>query len=290
MEIRTQSGKSAGLTDGVGFAWRVFATGFCFSMFGLGGILLALTVIPPLWLLPSNAWRHRAAQQLVSSMFRAFLAMVEFLGVGQVTVRNEHLLRQPGAKLVMANHPTLLDVVVLISRMPQADCVVKEGVRKNLFMRGIVHTTGYIGNASPDALIEECVDVLRKGRSLIIFPEGTRTRLGCEMKFQRGAARIALRSGAPLQLVTITCEPPTLMKGVSWYRIPPRKWHIDMHVHEPQPASGLLREELPGEDLPGPAAAKRCTAELKKMFERKLEHHAEISGRNTRTHNRIPRS
>lgn len=176
----------------------------------------------------------------------------------------------------MANHPTLLDVVVLISRLPQADCVVKEGVRINPFMRGVVRTTGYISNASPDMLIEECSQVLNKDRTLIIFPEGTRSRPGEEMKFQRGAARIALRSKAPVQLVTVTCEPPALMKNTKWYQVPSRRWHIHMWVHEPVGVADLVDKSLPG-----PIAAKRCTEALKKSFERKLKQHAAISGRNS---------
>lgn len=252
--------------------WRICATAVCFATFGLGGLLLAFSVIPLLWLLPKQQWRVAAAQHLVSAAFRMFLSVVELFGVGRVSVEGDAELRSPGARLVMANHPTLLDVVVLISRMPQADCVVKEGVRTNPFMRAIVRTTGYISNASPDGFIEECVASLRQGRKLIIFPEGTRSTPGKGMCFQRGAARIALASAAPLQIVTITCDPPTLMKGEKWYEVPERRWHIDAKVHPAQTV------DIPQEpSVPEPAAARRFTARLKEQFEWKLAGHDTIS-------------
>ena len=94
---------------------------------------------------------------------------------------------------MLANHPSLIDVVVLISIIPNADCVVKAHLFKNPFLRGVVKNTGYISNADPEGLLVDCKKSLAAGNNLIIFPEGTRTKVGQAVKFQRGAANIALR-------------------------------------------------------------------------------------------------
>src|SRR6185436_20227364 len=90
----------------------------------------------------------------------------------------------------------------------------------NPFLRGVVRRAGYLSNDHGDAIVAECVARLRDGRSVIVFPEGTRspsTGLGA---FQRGAAHIALTRGCPLLPVVITCRPPTLGKGARWHDVP----------------------------------------------------------------------
>ena len=50
--------------------WRLFATGMCFAIFGIGGLLLRVLVFPLLALLPGDARRRRArARHTVSRLF-----------------------------------------------------------------------------------------------------------------------------------------------------------------------------------------------------------------------------
>ena len=126
--------------------------------------------------------------------------------------------------MIIANHPSLIDVVLIMSLMDRTQCVVKASVRKNPFMRGVVTATNYIPNlGDPERMIEDCVTALRTGHNLLIFPEGSRTVPGKKVRLQRGFANIALKARAPVRLVTVTCNPPTLRKGEKWYQIPPRR-------------------------------------------------------------------
>jgi 1-acyl-sn-glycerol-3-phosphate acyltransferase len=83
---------------------------------------------------------------------------------------------------------------------------------------------GYISNAlEPTALLEACSTSLASGDSLIVFPEGTRSVPGAPLVLRRGFAHLATETGAPILPVTILCDPPTLVKGEPWWRIPDRK-------------------------------------------------------------------
>lgn len=252
------------------FAWRLLATGFCFACFGLGGLVIGVTLFPVAAMLPGTVeQRRQRVQHLVRAACRLFLRTVQLLGVGRVTVTNATALAGNGRRLVLANHPTLLDVVVLIALLPQADCVVKQALWRNPFLRSVVRGAGYVSNSSPEALLRECGVLLRDERSLLLFPEGTRSQPGQPLAFQRGAARIALQTGTPILPVTLTCEPPTLMKDSPWYRIPSRRWHIRVMAHGPVSTECLLDRR----DIPEPAAVRRLTASLQALFERKLEEH-----------------
>ncbi|MEJ0086080.1 MAG: lysophospholipid acyltransferase family protein [Pseudomonadota bacterium] len=242
--------------------WRVFGTGLSFVCFGLGAVLLGFTVWPILRLSTLDRSRGIArVQRAVSVSMRVFLWLMETLGVVSTEVHGRERLAQRG-QFVIANHPTLIDVVILVGLMPEVDCIVKQALWRNVFLRWPVYWAGYISNATGEGLIAACVAALRDGRSLMVFPEGTRTKPGGSLDFQRGAAQIALAARVPLRPVTITCDPITLFKGNAWYRVPARKAHFVIAVGEPIPVADFLAR---GE--PPSLAARHLTKALTDWFD-----------------------
>ena len=168
----------------------------------------------------------------------------------------------PG-QLVIANHPTLIDVVFIVAFTPAPTCVVKVAVFENPFMRLVVRAAGYIRNAPTDAMIAQAVGALRAGDTVVMFPEGTRTRPGRPMEFHRGAASVAIQGAARLTPVYITVDQPFLHKSQPWYRVPARPPHICIRV-------GQDVELGPYRDLPAPRASRQLNAALVAQYEREL--------------------
>lgn len=242
--------------------WRVFGTGFSFLCFGVGALVLGFTVWPILRFSTLNRRRGIArVQRAVALCMRLFLWLMNTVGVVSQQVHGREKLSGRG-QFVIANHPSLIDVVILVGLMPEVDCIVKQALWRNVFLRWPVYWAGYISNETGEGLISACVAALREGRSLLVFPEGTRTRPGNSLEFQRGASQIALAAGVPLRPVTITCEPITLFKGNPWYRVPPRRAHYVITVGEPIPVSDFLEV---GE--PHSLAARHLTKALTEWFE-----------------------
>jgi 1-acyl-sn-glycerol-3-phosphate acyltransferase len=240
--------------------WRVAATGFSFAVFGFCSLFVGLTVLPLIGLAARSVERRRIlVQRTIHWTMRGFVRMLRLLGIASFEVQGRERLRIPGS-LIVANHPSLLDVVFLIALMPQVDCLVKDGLRRNPFLRWAVFWADYIPNGGdPETLLRDAAACLRAGRSLIVFPEGTRSVPGQPLVMRRGAARIALMASAPILPVTIVCRPPTLAKGVPWYRIPDRRPHWEIQVGEPiAPASFAGGLEA--------AAARRLTGRLLDHF------------------------
>ena len=214
------------------YYWRLLATGFCFAVFSLGGFALWALVFPVLRIIPGGRPSERA-RWVIHKSFGAFLWLMETVGIMRMEVDGVEKLRNCSGALVLANHPTLIDVVALISLMPSATCVVKQALWANPFLGGVVRAAGYLSNCDSDSLLDDCASDLKQGKSLIIFPEGTRTQPGSTLDFQRGAAYIALRSGVPVLPVLIDCHPTTLTKCEKWYHIPPRRFHLRIRVLDP---------------------------------------------------------
>jgi 1-acyl-sn-glycerol-3-phosphate acyltransferase len=217
----------------VGRAWRICATGLCFAMFGLGGLLLSLVVFPLMRLVLWDSQRRVAlARAVIHHLFRMFVALLRLAGLMTFEVHGRERL-QGGGRLILANHPTLIDVVLLMSLVEHSGCVVKGALGRNPFTRGPVRAAGFVFNDVSDGLIADCVDSVRTGSNLIIFPEGTRTSATEPMRLHRGAARVAVHGEVDITPVRISCSPPTLAKGEKWYQVPPRRAHFRIDVDEP---------------------------------------------------------
>ena len=247
--------------------WRAARTGIAFVTFGVGALILGGLVFPLLRTTTAGRRRELRVQRAIHLSFRLFVGIMSALGLIRVTWRGRDHLAAPGGHVIVANHPTLIDVVLLIARLPQADCVVKKAAWRNPYLRGVVSAAGYIPNDTGPEVSARCMDRLRAGGRLLLFPEGTRSPRAALGGFYRGAARVALASGCDIVPVVIRCEPPMLGKGQPWFRVPPRTAQITLDVQAPVSAVEYARRHA-GAGL----AARRLTDDLRHLFEQRLSH------------------
>lgn len=252
------------MKDRLNRLWRIFATGLAFVIFSAGGLLLSVTWLPLIQVFTRDPERRRRRTRgAIQASFRFFMRLLGWFGLCYLHVHDrERLENIRGGTLVLANHPCLLDVVCLVGLVPDAECVVKQALWWDPFLKRVVNAAGYISNSDPEALLRACVEALEAGRPLILFPEGTRTRPGRPLKFHRGAARIALTSNAPILPVIMGCRPRTLTKETRWYQVPSKPAIISVEPKEPKSVSDFIAAE----DLPEPARVRRLTRALENYF------------------------
>jgi len=212
--------------------WRSFGTGLFLAIIGVVGSLMAMTIFPLIALLSRDRERRRLRIQWVLHMsFKLYCRAIHLMKVADVRVVGAERLRDLKGAMIVANHPSLLDVVMIMAAVPNVQCVVKGGLWKNPFFRLTVEGAGYIRNdLEPEDLVRSCIEALRAGNNLIVFPEGTRTVRGRPMKLHRGFANIALLAEADLQMIRISVEPPLLHKGNPWWRVPETRTEFCMQV------------------------------------------------------------
>jgi 1-acyl-sn-glycerol-3-phosphate acyltransferase len=247
--------------------WRVLATGFCFFTFGLGGLVLTLVAVPVLHLLPGGPLqRERRAKALIHYAFRGFMELMRGLGILTYSVELREQLNRP-SQLIIANHPTLIDIVFLIAFIKRADCVIKGSLLRNPFTRSPVTLANYIANDNSEKVLELAEHSFRRGNSLIVFPEGTRTTAGKPLSMQRGAANIALRCDCEVLPVVIRCTPSTLTKELKWYQIPDRRFHITL---SPRPVLDMAPFQ---QEKAVSLAARKLTRYFEDYFTQELVRH-----------------
>jgi len=243
---------------GIPRALRIANTALSFAVYGIGALWIAFAVVP----LHQRRARSRTAgelrvQRAVHRAYRFFIGFMEALGLFRTRWIGRERLLAPGAKLVVANHPSLIDAPHLVAVLAQADCVVSESWEDNPFMARTARAAGYLFSSDGPEMVAAAAERLRQGRSVLLFPEGSRTPEDGQRRLRRGAAHIALAAGVPIVPVSIRCQPRMLMKGRPFWDVPARTPDFTLRVLDPIDPRAVLSPTLSPS-----VAARRLTALL----------------------------
>ncbi|MEN8159548.1 MAG: lysophospholipid acyltransferase family protein [Myxococcota bacterium] len=248
-------------------ALRAIRVGLCFLYFGVG-VWLATRVLLPI--LRRTRWRGLSpedvtlrTQRVVHLFCRSFIACISrVMRVGQVQwIGAEALLNGP--VLVVANHPSLIDTPLLLTKLPQADFIVSPDWLRFGLLRPVVESAGYLRVEDGAAVVRHAAERLRAGHSVVVYPEGSRTPAEGLRAFQRGAAHIALRAGCDIVPVCITVTPRALMQGQGWTDFPLENPVFRIEVGEP------IRPAVAGGEEKRTLAARRLTGVLEEHFQKR---------------------
>jgi len=184
---------------------RFFATLFGFILFGVAGVLFKIALLPyTLKSTKGDIKRQLEARRMIGKVWRFFVGYLQWSGVLSVRFNGLEKLGRPG-QLILANHPSLLDVVLLISHYSEPNVLVKKDLLHNPSMKSQIIASGYIPNDESMEMLEEIDAVFKSGQSLLIFPEGTRN-LGDELlQFKSGIYHLA-REWPQVEFVPVWLE------------------------------------------------------------------------------------
>jgi 1-acyl-sn-glycerol-3-phosphate acyltransferase len=240
------------------YAYRVIGKWFSFFIFGLGSLVLVSIAFPIMRLLLHPKERFRKyGRRLVSSAFRFFIFIMHFIGIVNLETDNREKYRNLSSKIIVANHPSLLDVVMILSLVPNADCIVNAYLDKNFIVKGIIRQLYILNSLDLDTTLRSCAESLKLGNCLIIFPEGTRTRRSGKIILKKGSARVALYSGCNIVPVHIGgTDKFGLGKRDPWYGFNTR-WR---YVYSLRMGQEISPEKY--RDIPAPKAVRAITKEM----------------------------
>ena len=234
---------------------------FAMTVFGVGAVILAVFVFPFIRLFTL----HRkdfgvVARAYVSHTFRVFLGFLNLLHVSIRKVGNEDDYRNIQSKIIIANHPSLLDFVYIMSLVPNSTCIVRGGLTKTP-LRGVIKQAYITNTTTFEDMCVECKKLTDMGCNVIIFPEGTRTPRHGKNNYKKGAARIALYCGCDVQ--------PIFIGGSDKYGLGKHDplWsynHVEPYLYDFKKLPVISIDEY--KDLSEPIAAKRLTEKMEEVL------------------------
>lgn len=192
-----------------------------------GGLLL-FAVASLAWSLPAAVLYPllpprsggRLGRAAIATGFRWYLNVLQASGIVRLDLRALDALRDERGLIIAPNHPSLMDVVLVASRLPRVTCIMKAEIWDNILLGGGARLARYIRNDTRVNMIRLAAQRLESGGQLLIFPEGTRTVLPPVNEFKGGFALIAKKAACPVQTVFIDTESPFLGKGWPLLRKP----------------------------------------------------------------------
>jgi len=211
---------------------RSCLAGFFFVAFALGSLLLGLLLFPVVLLLGTGPKARRRMRALVRVTYRLFVWAARVTGLFRVEISPEDRARLAGLKgcVVVSNHLTLIDIIILIAHLGDATAIAKSAAARNPFYARIVKSV-FLVNDDPEGVLADAGELLRQGVNLIVFPEGTRTPSDAvHRRLRRGAAQIALAAECPVWAIRLACDPPVLAKGQPWHDVGARTIVYSLHV------------------------------------------------------------
>ena len=234
---------------------------FAITVFGVGAVILAVFVFPFIRLFTL----HRkdfgvVARAYVSHTFRVFLGFLNLLHVSIRKVENKDDYRNIHSKIIIANHPSLLDFVYIMSLVPNSTCIVRGGLTKTP-LRGVIKQAYITNTTTFEDMCVECKKLTDMGCNVIIFPEGTRTPRHGKNNYKKGAARIALYCGCDVQ--------PIFIGGSDKYGLGKHDplWsynHVEPYLYDFKKLPVISIDEY--KDLSEPIAAKRLTDKMEEVL------------------------
>lgn len=215
-------------------------------LLGLGSLLWNLVALVLYPLLP-RATGRRIGRAAIAAGYRIFWQMARLAGMVHLHSGVLDSLRDEPGLIVVANHPSMLDAMMLVARLPRSACIMKASLMRNPLLAPGARLARYIRNDSPRGLVRLAVADLRQGGQLVMFPEGTRTTVPAVNPFHGGVTLIARLAGAPIQTVFIDTHSPYLCKGWPLWRLPPLPIVFSVRLgrrFEPVEDNAALLQEL----------------------------------------------
>ena len=211
----------------------------CYIAFGIGGSFISLVLLL-CFFLPERA-RVCVGSKVLQYSWKLMCVLMGMTRNLSLRVPDKKKMRAIRGSIVVANHPSLIDVVILTSIIPGSKLVANSKLLRWRFLRPILKGLCITNDTGAELFIEQAKHALDDGFNIIIFPEGTRTTPGKVSKLQRGAFQLALQSGYPLVPIHIHTDGPFLTKEYPWWYVGEHCPHFTLTLGEPIEA--LVQED-----------------------------------------------
>ncbi|MBI4879940.1 MAG: glycosyltransferase [Planctomycetes bacterium] len=189
-------------------------------------MLAALRVF---WLMLAGGARHflarapganrRAAQRAAVDRIQAIArAIQQGVPLGRRVFLGLERIPRGQPCVVVANHESMYDIMAALALPLPLRILAKRWVWRMPVLGAMVRAAGYIlvEEDRTEALFEQAARSLAEGVSLLVFPEGTRSRSGRMGRFHNGAFAIARRCGVPVLPVAMVNTRETVPPGTWW--------------------------------------------------------------------------
>lgn len=190
-------------------------------------------------------WTNKDLRKKSDLLFKKYaLNLIDISGSSVSIYGSENIPNEP--VVFVANHQGNFDAMLILGYIdvPKRFIVKKEFENKSI-INSYMNSTGclYLDRDNPRNAIKtinDAVDILKNNESIVIFPEGTRSRCANMNEFKAGAFKLAVKSGAKIVPLTIN----NTYKVMEENGLPLTASNLEMHIHSPIDTKSLSKDDL----------------------------------------------
>ena len=204
-----------------------------FGVITLSGCFICMIIG---WVVPRDKGLP-IGRRIIRDTFRLYLRLCDALGVIHTDLSALDALDHEPGLILAPNHPSVIDVVLVNSRLSNVCCLMKAGLMDSPFLGAGARLAGYVPNDSFKAAVRASAADIRAGGQLLIFPEGTRTETRPINTLKGGFALISREAACPIQTLIIEGNTGYLGKGWSIFKAPELPMHFSVRLGKRFPAT-----------------------------------------------------
>ncbi len=190
--------------------WRALLAGTGFLIFGLG------SVICNFFLFPFIKENKELCSDIIRRLWKIFINFLVCVGLIRLNIKKLDKIEN---KIIVATHPSFIDIVILMSLIPRSTCFVKKELAQNPILKNIIGSIFITNDIEPEELKRETKFMLDKGFNIIIFPTGIRHRKNEHLKIKKGASLVALNAEKNIVPIRIFSDDDFLFINQPFYAV-----------------------------------------------------------------------
>jgi 1-acyl-sn-glycerol-3-phosphate acyltransferase len=212
--------------------WRTVF--YLIPLIGIYTIVLGTISIVSTLFDSSGDFAHRCARVWASLILKTSGVRVHVKGIERL---------EPGCSYVLAaNHQSIYDIPIVFTSLPlQLRIVAKASLGRLPFLGWHLSRAGHllVNRTKPGAgVVKRMARLVKGARSLIVFPEGTRSADGVVARFKAGTFLLAIDAELPVVPVSIAASRHVMRKG----QLMVSPGEVTLTVHDPLSTAGVTRE------------------------------------------------
>ncbi len=167
-----------------------------FVIFGIGAIFLNFIIFPMAnFFLKDNQLLYFYSD-IIHNTWKWFVRILIFFKIIKLNITDLDNIKQIKQKIIVATHPSFIDILILIALIPRTTCIVKYSLSKNPILFNLVNSIFIMEDESLEKLKEHTKKMIDNGFNVVIFPMGIRHRRNEFPKIKKGAATIAMNANS----------------------------------------------------------------------------------------------
>lgn len=190
--------------------YRSLITVFMFCFFGIGGVFVRYFIFP---FQKNKSENYKTLQQA----WNFFIFLMEFFKLIKLNVSDIEKIKNIKNSIIVSTHPSFIDVVILMSIIPNSTCFVAGKIRKNPFFKGMAELLFINEDDEIENWLNDAKNKMDEGLNIIIFPMGKRHKENEHLRIRRGASLIAEKTKKNMVLISIKEDVPYLQRSQAFY-------------------------------------------------------------------------